>query len=80
MELRNDIELRKAKIEIDYDRLKMHYLPNLSSSEGGGSWLSLIPSAIVPIASSLLSKKGFKSKSGVIASIAGILLALVRKK
>lgn len=79
-ELRNDLELRRAKIEIEIERLKDHYLHHFGASESGeGGWLGFLPPLVRPLVGNFIVQKVLKSKGKLTSILTRILLALFKK-
>jgi|GEM_PF-5075185 len=78
LELRNDLEVRQARIEFEFERLKNHYIPDgLDTSEG---IKSIIPSIVKPMVGNFLVHKLLKPKGKITSTLVKLLIATFFKK
>ena len=71
-ELKADLELSKTKIELEYTKIKDHYIPANIDTSGG--LITLLPSLVKPVIRKLLINKILKSKGRFTSAIVRILL------
>ncbi len=81
LELKNDIELRKAKVEMEFELLKEHYLPGdtVNNIKKSDSLLSVVPIILKPLLGNFLIHKLLKSKGKFTSTIARLLISTFLK-
>lgn len=81
LELRNDLELRGARIELEYTRLKEHYLHTNRISDSGesGGIFSFVPAGIRPIIGNFLIHKLAKKKGKFSSILIRVLVSTFLK-
>ena len=80
LELKNDIELSEARIELEYKRIKDHY--TISSEDpirGTAVWLSTILSVAKPFLGGYLDQKMTQKEGSLSNSLIRILLSFLSK-
>jgi len=79
IELKSDIKLKEAKVEMAFDRIKEHYVPLSGESSGGSNWLAILPSMVLPIAGNFIVHKLLKSKGKLSATLGRLILTFLKK-